>query len=598
MQLSVIAQWVASLFLSVGISSLLAYSPAMALQAGVMEEDPSPEFNPGSVVGNPFIPSPIQITWRMENRFGVDADQDGIIDVPNTYEYANVKDTGCPSQPEEKRKCEEIPPGFVVYFDSVGSRLHDHSFDPPEEIAITEYLWSIRGIKDEKTFRTPKFGVRLQQGRYTVQLTVKGINEDGRKISRTKMEPITIRDIVFVALGDSFSSGEGNPEQRKLSLVEIFRLSPPHSENINVAEMTSAHWAETGPKWNPTISKNRDHARAHRSTLGWPAQVALTLERSDPHTSVTFIYLAATGATIREGIIGPHQGALDEVPGFLKPQLQETQEILRGRSVDILTMSIGGNDAGFSSLITALLKTVGTDRQLGRREKATKNGKWDEILEAFWWTGGKDVNADGLDRLPSLFNTLAEKINSILQPRHTYILGYPDLTQYRVDGHILTCDHIGDDVLKVRFNKKIDDEEAAWARDHFIRPLNQVIRHAASRHGWRYVEDRAQWMTPRGYCGRPLYSIEEYTGHQFIASGLFPLSRRQFDSIVNREELHSPRWWRTAKESVRIQGVEPSEDVGITPDTVETTGMFHPNEMGHQALTHLMIQAMPEWFER
>lgn len=579
--------------------SLLTPGHVKALQAGGMEQNSSTWSNPpGSVVGDSFTPSTVQITWWMEDRFGVDADQDGIIDVPNTFEYANVKDVACPSDPREKRKCEEAPPKFVVYFDSTGSHLQDRSFYPPENITITEYYWTIQGPGGVKNYTTPKFGVRLEQGKYTVQLTVGGKNTVGKNISDTKVESLTIKDIVFVALGDSFASGEGNPEQRKLSLVEIFRLSQSNSGDINLDEMTSAHWAETGPKWNPTISKNRDHARAHRSTLSWPAQVALTLERSDPHTSVTFIFLAATGATIREGLLGPHQGALEEVSGFLKPQLQETQEILGGRPVDILTMSIGGNDVGFSSLITALLKTVGTDRQLARREKAIKTGEWDEILEVFWWTGGKDVNADGLDRLPSLFDKLAEKINSIFQPQHTYILGYPDLTQYRVDGRILTCDHIGDDVLKVRFNKKIDDEEAAWAREHFILPLNQVIRHAASRHGWRYVEDRDQWITPRGYCGRPLYSIEEYTGHQFIASGLFPLSRRLFDSFVNRDESHSFRWWRTAKESHPIQGVEPSEDRGITPDTIETRGMFHPNEMGHQALMHLMIQAMPEWFQR
>jgi hypothetical protein len=38
------------------------------------------------------------------------------------------------------------------------------------------------------------------------------------------------------------------------------------------------------------------HARTHRSTRSGPAQFAMRLEAEDPHTSVTFVCLAATGA--------------------------------------------------------------------------------------------------------------------------------------------------------------------------------------------------------------------------------------------------------------------------------------------------------------
>lgn len=43
------------------------------------------------------------------------------------------------------------------------------------------------------------------------------------------------------------------------------------------------------------------------------AQAAFTLERVDLHTSVTFVSLAASGATIDKGILGSHKGINDEL---------------------------------------------------------------------------------------------------------------------------------------------------------------------------------------------------------------------------------------------------------------------------------------------
>jgi hypothetical protein len=103
------------------------------------------------------------------------------------------------------------------------------------------------------------------------------------------------------------------------------------------------------------------HLRAHRSTLAWPAQLAWQIEDTDPTSSVTFIFLAATGATISKGLLGEHSASNQEWTSVadlarkLPPQLDEVKALLAGREIDLLTISIRGNDLGFSSLVAALV---------------------------------------------------------------------------------------------------------------------------------------------------------------------------------------------------------------------------------------------------
>lgn len=243
------------------------------------------------------------------------------------------------------------------------------------------------------------------------------------------------------------------------------------------------------------------------------------------------------------------------------------------------------------------LKSRGRDRQLARRTEAIRTGIWDGILWGRLWGGGgifgdrEKVNVPGLAKLPALFTQLNYALHTVLKPKYVYILSYPDLTQYLKNGSLATCDHIGNDVLKIRFGKEIDREEARWAREQFLLPVNRGINEAARRHGWVVIEDNQHWFHPHGYCGEPLLSPSNYLGAQLIVSGVYPLGPRKVAKILSTDK----RWIRTATESVVIQGVPQSEEIGISPDTVESSGMFHPNELGHQMLMHILVPQLP-WY--
>ena len=505
----------------------------------------------------------VDFRWAMEERFGQDTNADGQIDVPNTYAYVHNLRRG-------QQVGQQMPvaqPTFSVTFTSTAT-------------SADAYHWHIVGPGFNQTFvrSTKTLQVNLEEGSYTVNLMVT-IQKGDMVDQETVQKDILVNDIVFVALGDSFSSGEGNPENSSL------RVGNGTHQN------TLPQWADAGSAWDAGLAENTTHARAHRSTLAWPAQSALALERADPHSSVTFVFLAATGATVQKGMLGPHKGARPSSPGALLPQLEKASQILGSRQSDILTLSIGGNDVGFANVITSLLKARGRDPELARRAEAIKTGIWDGILWGRLWGGGgiggdrKKVNVPGLARLPSLLNTFNHALRTTLNPKQIYILAYPDLTQYRNNGILSTCDHLGDDVLKVRFARKIDKKEARWARETFLSPVNQVIRNAAGRHGWTVIGDDHKTFAPHGYCGKAIYVPPLYPGSNLVSQNVYPIQSGSVPLLRKTEN----RWIRTAAESVIIQGVPQSEANGITPDTVESTGMFHPNEVGHQMLMHFLV---------
>ena len=152
----------------------------------------------------------------------------------------------------------------------------------------------------------------LGEGAYTAELQVaSGARTDRRSF------PVVVRNLLVVALGDSYASGEGNPR--------------------NVRS-----WLRDGGSFTPYW----DDDACRRSVRGAPAQAALALERSDPRTSVTLVFVACSGATVDSGILAPQSGA-----GQSESQVEQAARILGGRAADLVTVSIGGNDVGFGSIL-------------------------------------------------------------------------------------------------------------------------------------------------------------------------------------------------------------------------------------------------------
>ena len=185
----------------------------------------------------------------------------------------------------------------------------------------TAYSWTITGPTGTQTLperalrkKTCATTVLLPEGAHTLELTVRS---NARRATATV--PAQVRNILMVALGDSYASGEGNPR------------------NVQAWLRQGGPLVSFSPYW--------DDDPCNRSVLGAPAQAALALEKADPRTSVTLVNVTCSGATIDAGVLGPQRGA------SAISQIERARRIIGGRAVDLVTLSIGGNDIGFGELL-------------------------------------------------------------------------------------------------------------------------------------------------------------------------------------------------------------------------------------------------------
>ncbi len=135
---------------------------------------------------------------------------------------------------------------------------------------------------------------------------------------------------IIVSLGDSYSSGEGLP--------------PFYGQDKAAAEKVS------DPDW-----------LAHRSAKSWPGRLKLkdVSGTMADHRGTNWYFAAASGATTehltqeqaKSYSIADSDGSALTGTTYLKPQLDVFDEV-KG-TVNYVTVTIGGNDIGFESILTS-----------------------------------------------------------------------------------------------------------------------------------------------------------------------------------------------------------------------------------------------------
>jgi hypothetical protein len=116
---------------------------------------------------------------------------------------------------------------------------------------------------------------------------------DGSQASVT----VTPRDRLVIGFGDSFTSGEGNPERPAL-----FSGAPWTGGNLPArdADPVSLSQRDTRAQWTDRW--------CHRSVYSWQIRTALDAALSDPHQSFTILPYGCSGATIMEGVLYGYNG--------------------------------------------------------------------------------------------------------------------------------------------------------------------------------------------------------------------------------------------------------------------------------------------------
>ncbi|MGH3442548.1 MAG: hypothetical protein ACRDUY_11020 [Nitriliruptorales bacterium] len=345
---------------------------AVALLAGASAAPITGQLLPGQLVPQELRdPLSVSFEWKMEDRFRRDTNRNGFVDVPNTADYVRAADRryrSCPTTDPEQ------PPTFCVEF-SARYAVRDSDLaaliaSRPRDL-VTTYRWQFfpsRGgeVVAQRTSTDSRWVTPLPEGSFRVQLDLT-LTFAGTTNRASTSREIQVDDVLIVSMGDSLSSGEGNPE----AAAPVARYPEHFSRRL------SAVWADDGSSAFFSTDVSKDHHRSHRTTGAWSARAALTLEQSDPHTSVTFVHLAASGATVKKvgtnqrqagGLLEGYGGIEDDSvfgQGEMKPQIDQASNMLGclpesgrpicDRQIDALTMSIGINDIRFARLVKKLV---------------------------------------------------------------------------------------------------------------------------------------------------------------------------------------------------------------------------------------------------
>jgi hypothetical protein len=265
---------------------------------------------------------------------------------------------------------------------------------------------------------------------------------DGRELSE---RDVVVEDLFIVAMGDSFASGESNPDRPvqfsatrqmvydpKMVRDEVasrdldkkpalggmekgFGLASAEDQfNPKVLpkrymddEVADRNYKANSPEFQAAFDKaaakwlSRD---CHRSQYGYPFRVGIELALENRHRSITFASFTCSGAEISQGLFGEmdaREGFSDPAGAKVRAQFDQLSDLicrggasartqaasytlpdftfgnpqintrrvskmwcppqLRKRPVDLLMMSIGGNDVGFGALAAYAMTESASD---------------------------------------------------------------------------------------------------------------------------------------------------------------------------------------------------------------------------------------------
>ena len=362
--------------------------------------------------------------------------------------------------------------------------------------AITlTYRWTIDGVVTELVNPLCLLTRDLTRGNHTVTLQLTG----GREVTQT----VRVRDIVIVSMGDSAGAGEGSPD-------------------VPVVVPNAARWQSR---------------RCHRSSKAASALTAKAIEDADPHSSVTFVHVACSGAAISErdannpraegGILDPYAGI--EPPAGSAPlpsQVSQVRTILGNRAIDALLIQVGVNDLEFGAVVNACMIQARCD--LTANPAALDPGLASIVTTGL---GGCNVlpfagaecrafvtalgNGVAGESSASLFSSKILPLRarfdvlnvSLALPRaqgglgmtasRVFVNQYFDPTRGS-DG--LPCDPAANGLDPFRTLPGFVLAETTFTANTVVPTLNNEMTTATTRHSWRLITGMAADFRTRGYC--------------------------------------------------------------------------------------------------
>ena len=446
----------------------------------------------------------------------------------------------------------------------------------------------------------------------------------GREVLSTDAK---VRDILVVAMGDSFASGEGNPDTP-------VRFSRERSADYGQAGESGADltgypartgdWKQIGDKAFIAENAHWMDQACHRSLYSHQLRAALQLAVEDPHLSVTFAGLSCSGAEVTFGLFLRYKGnewvpnppLLSQISAAAEAQCgkRETQAIdlpeayhmngvipeLKGglvlrkcasnaaRKIDLVMVSIGGNDIGFSRLVAnAVLSDQSTLKMLGG------------------WIGEVHGQAQASTQLAALeqrYKSLNRALHSMLyvpweQSDRIILAGYPGMA-LTGDGSE-TCKD-GTAGFEVFSDFRLSEQklrEGAWIADK----LHRTMREAAYTYGWTFAETHRRAFIDRGICSGSAANgtsrADDLRIPRRVNGAWVPYNPADYQAYAPRQ-----RWFRTPNDAFMTGNFHVAASLLTKVLKFESlswfqlllastySGAFHPTAEGHAAIADAVAE--------
>lgn len=414
---------------------------------------------------------------------------------------------------------------------SATSRTYDADYLYPEKYQIEARLieavpgaciWRVDGVAVATEPCTETVALELAAGALGDGWGARGDVEVLRENATPVRQTIVLRDLLIVAMGDSFISGEGNPDVP----ADLSRLEPSRARR-------TVNWpGDLDPAIHDVDIAEWWDEPCHRTLLSWPVTTTLVWAAEDAHRAVTLVHTGCSGAKVQDGL----RGRQPDLPGCpegglplrncaadrkeTRSQLDQTAALIgdRGRPIDRVLLSIGGNDIGFVGVIAfamvppngyvlpdSIVGPIGREAGVVCPDREVHN----LLLTA---CGNRPTAADRLaDVLPAAYSALKNDLVAMgVTPDKVVQTSYPDILHDEGGGfcqHAWTSDFLdewsGDPGLAARQRAYAASHPAAVVPAGFeatqatIEPLFRGVK----RWAWQFDADpgfscKAELPTP------------------------------------------------------------------------------------------------------
>lgn len=409
-------------------------------------------------------------------------------------------------------------------------------------------------------------------------------------------ETISFRDKVVVSLGDSFASGEGNPDKPlriKTPLYSpVFRTPNTRILDPQLLALEPAEWLVN---------------KCDASMLSYPYFVAAHLAAAKPDESVTFISYACSGAEIQEGLLGEQFIQKNRGDVFsneaqlttLKRDfcLDDGKPCTLRRPIHQVLLSIGGNDVGFSDLVAwAAVPTSGVIADQINKE-IVRTCPTTEQQAAEKRCHGKRVATLLIRELPKQLGRLKKELDTVtpevplamnLYPaisgdsQHGYCGIESDTSRDRRLSGIMYAKPVAALSMALQFSTfAIRPNESQLLAEKISVPLNTTLAAFAAKNGWQSVSAHSAVFAARPWCTVEKDADVPY-GSAYGVRGYPDIS--QWNPVLPRKNLVV-----TPNESAFTQW----SGEYYRPWTTHK-GAFHPTSEGHAVIAGAVYQVLTQ----